>query len=372
MFRLGIPAKGSLYFQREEYWQVLKELEHGHNVILLGPRRSGKTSLIMTVENELRERLNNTKIIYSDLRGERNIWSLLSKVSAGDRFTSILGETRYSTEQNTDKAHELTREVFEKALEDGGKIILLLDEVGYFLNDDHAGALMIMFLDFCARHPKITLLLSGEPLEINQLISHLRRATPDFQKHFLRRSKTIALQPLTRDQITEFIKFNLASSEARDNGFSESDLETVASMLAPAWPFEVAIVMNALEDTLYDDDLHDFNAKLEQAITLPLDRMFGGGSIEMLLENQLPKREIPIANMILDIIASSDRDLTIEGIFDEKKSKHAGSELSVVAKHLKELGIVRFVGEKEFIKPATGLYAYRLKREYSQAEDLGE
>lgn len=368
MFRLGIPAKGSLYFQREEYRQVLNELEQGHDVILLGPRRSGKTSLIMTVENELRERLNNTKVIYSDLRGERNIWSLLSKVSPEDRFTSILGETKYSTERNTDKAHVLTQEIFEKALEIDGKIILLLDEVGYFLNDDHASDLMIMFLEFCGRHPRITLLLSGEALEINQLISHLQRSTTDFQ----RRSKTIALQPLTRVQIAEFIEFNLASSEVRDNDFSKNDLETVASILAPAWPFEVAIVMNALEDTLHDEDTQDFAAKLEQVITLPLDRMFSGGSIEMLLENQLPKREIPAANMILDIIASSDRDLTIEDIFDEKKSKHAGSELSVVAKHLKELGIVRFAGEEEFIKPATGLYAYRLKREYGKAEDLGE
>ena len=370
MFRIGIPAKGSRYFKGEAYHQVLNELERGRDVILLGPRRSGKTSLMMTVAEELQQTHKAARTVFSDLRGERNLWSLLAKLSPNDKLNSMLTELTYLNDQRAGEVMILASKILETAAEGYKSVYLLLDEVGYFLQEESTTDLFIEFLDLCGQHKRITLLLSGEALEISRILSRARRIHPNYDKIYSDRFRSIELQPLNQDQIKLFVESNLDSSEIRKLGVSENDLDRFAEILAPAWPFEVAIVWNQLIEIRDDDKEDDFETDLIRAIATPLLRLTGSRSIEMIIIEQLPKRELSAADTILETLAISKTDITIDDILGIRNPRHTESELLLVAKHLQEIGIIRIEGKQGILKPATGLLGFRLHQEYGGPGDI--
>lgn len=367
MFPIGRPAQEDEYFERRELKEVLKAIENGRDVFLLGPRRSGKTSLLRRVRHVLESDQKAPKIVSVDLQGERNIWAVLAKLAPETKEDSILEHTRFNRNPDPEAMMDLANQVMEEATRRHGRLLLLLDEVGYFIREDEQMELMLRFLEVCLRFEKVTVLLAGEAFEYQRFISYAAARSANFDRVFSGRFRVIYLSPMNKAEMVEFVRRLTFKHPEPEYLPSQRNIEDIIALTAPAWPFELLMILNALEEERRDSPNENRHPNLEEVIRQPIRRFYGHGIEDTLLYG-LRKRDIPLAHKIFEMLAETKGELTTEDIANSDKRSFTTSEVTTVAKHLEDLGVLRAIDRDNTLEPLTGLTKLWIKAAYGDDE----
>ncbi|MCP3136225.1 ATP-binding protein [Pyxidicoccus xibeiensis] len=154
----GSVARGIDFLDREDELMTLQRLiEEGRNVLLVAPRRSGKTSLLCRLEELLIPRFRPLRL---DVEKYRNVDAFAAELEArasGRRFIEALKQVR----------NQGWREVLTAALQELSRgsvpLVLILDELAWYL--EHLGAedgrALLEALDWALRKAGARLVVAG-------------------------------------------------------------------------------------------------------------------------------------------------------------------------------------------------------------------
>lgn len=136
--RLPAVVTGSDFFDREDIIQKLwKQIEKGQNVLLCGPRRYGKTSIMFEIASEAAE--HGFRPIVIDLESIFSPQEFLAKVQVEVEFPDWSEEEKFQKAvEIEDQLNQLWTDqgtrLFKKILGKKEKLVFILDECPYMLD----------------------------------------------------------------------------------------------------------------------------------------------------------------------------------------------------------------------------------------------
>ncbi len=147
---LSSVATGSDFFDREEILnKILNRIQKDQNVLLSGPRRYGKTSIMRAIENmvdyyEYKSVMIDLESIYSPEQFIARIWSEVTFFGKSEKEKNSQAEKK--EEELKENWEEKGSEVFKNMLKKKEKFLFLLDECPYML-DSFLGIFNLMTVE---------------------------------------------------------------------------------------------------------------------------------------------------------------------------------------------------------------------------------
>jgi hypothetical protein len=235
------PASGAQYLPRYEIEQdIWESLRSGMDVIVSGPRRSGKTSLLQSI----RGRATEEPALWSESGPDRK--KIVCYVDAQhpqperqlcDQLATVLPEALKPTAALLARSGDANEELLQHYLHEVLRalrraridVLLLIDEVDLPLQRSKQ-SLWRDFLNLLFRNEDICLVVTTDAQNVDGLGirgSDQKRA----------RIRQVELRPWNEQEIRNLIKRAVSD---------ESLVTALSKVLAPAWPLEVMLVIHHL------------------------------------------------------------------------------------------------------------------------------
>lgn len=331
MARLGVPAGLEDYLEAgDNLRRVLHAVDRQRPCLIVAPRRAGKTSLMRVAgEMLLRSESRSPDVVHADLSYADSPYELIRRIAPEDRDSLVIRQIRESA---------FDPEMFN-AIANRSPLVLFLDEVDRPLLADN-GHIWLRLLDELSATGRISLVLSMEPTSLRLLREAGR------WPRFLNEAEEIRLTPWPIAAIHEFMIRALRDLPAK---IPSERLRALAEALQPAWPHEVIRALIELEDR--------GPISIDAILDAAADAIGGHASLSHFVANALGRRTATAANWILEAIARDRGAVNLNDI------RYSAAELYDAASRLNDLGIIHFDERKREAKAATGLIAWKLRRD---------
>jgi hypothetical protein len=241
--RIGAPVAGSDYQPNERVDERLFDcLNRRQGALVLGPRRSGKSSLLRHTALRLTE--NHMRPALVDLQGMRTPFSLLAEIAPERRRDFMLDETEFLRLSNQD---HIPFERLEKGVDEALRLleidVLMLDEVGMAVaterNELFSHAIALIAAGIERKGGACVMAAGADELRMALAKSEeLRTAVFRFER--------ITLRPWPKPVVRDFIRARLGTVDPHR-------LDEVVHAISPGWPMEVAVVARAAFQETPDD-----------------------------------------------------------------------------------------------------------------------
>jgi uncharacterized protein len=216
-----------LYGREKELSDLIKHLDEKRWVILLGPRRIGKTSLAMCA-------LPKTKVkkrIIVDAREESDFSkALLRSLSQRSRLSHLkitggIGAASASIDISRDPN---TNTSIGKLIDSNGRIVVLIDEAQWLRNPRKVSNLLAHIYDY--HYDNATMIITGSAVGVMKSITEPSSKSPLYG----RAMTTMEIQRWTPSESLGFLKDGLAQSHVR---YKDEELSSVVERLdgIPGW-----------------------------------------------------------------------------------------------------------------------------------------
>lgn len=185
--------KGAEYFcdRKKETEQIYQALSNERNIVLISPRRIGKTGLIHHVFEKIKQKESNTKCFYIDINATRNLSQfiqLLAKTVIGKldtfsqnamrkvmtffanykptlSFDELTGIPTFSITVSPSQSEESLKHIFEYLKQSGKRIYIAIDEFQQIAEYPEGGAeaLLRSYIQFL---PNVYFIFAGSKQHI--------------------------------------------------------------------------------------------------------------------------------------------------------------------------------------------------------------
>lgn len=171
--RLGAVATGSDFFARDDIMKkIRRQIGKGQNVIISGPRRYGKTSIMRRIKDEAKDTEHQAVMI--DLESVFTPQELVAKIQVETEYP------QWTETQKDNKISELTDDYLDRWADKGEeilariskreqKVLFIFDEVPYML-DSFLGK----------EKPESEEIKSGDREEVNEFVAWFKRQRESF------------------------------------------------------------------------------------------------------------------------------------------------------------------------------------------------
>jgi len=317
---------------------ALAVIERGESVLILGPRRSGKSTLLRAISEACRR---ENMIIGMNARMEP--WDLLRMI-APDKRSSII-------EQQARAALTTVPAGFQNAIEaivPSQQFLLLIDDFEFAL--DRNGEIWTTFLEILrSSRPQLSLVICSDPAA---LIYQSAKATGS---RFFPGYRILHLTPWPADLIENFIR-----TIDPDGKYRDGDLpHTLAQLLAPAWPYEVLTVLFAVDQL--DDRSPTSIERVLDDLTL---RMYGPESVEKRVRDVLSPRDSEAARYLLSAFGLGAEKLSLTEASERSGGRIAEHDFVRAGQSLASLSFLQFITPRS-LQPLTGLVRRKLQLDYA-------
>jgi energy-coupling factor transporter ATP-binding protein EcfA2 len=296
----GSVAKGVDFLDREDELAELRRLlEAGRHVLLVAPRRSGKTSLLHRLVELLAPQVKALVVDVEKFRSVEAFAAELRVRASSQRFIEALKHAR---------GHGW-REVLSESLttlaQGPGPLVLMLDELAWFLEelDRESAQALLKALDVAVTRVGARLVIAGS-LDLERLARELRMELPGVFGALHR----FPLPPLARPRLTHNLRRVLLGTGLV---LERGDLEWLAENVDLAMPYPALRFLGHLVSVAHARPLSPED--LERELMDHLARTDSFAELEEQLQ-ELAERESPMADGIkdaLDRLALAGRPLDI-------------------------------------------------------------
>ena len=317
--RIGAPVSGPDYQSSDDIDDRLFQcVDRRHGALVLGPRRSGKSSLLRHTALRLAENHKRSTLI--DLQGMRTPFSLLAELAPDRRRDFILNETEIlRTESSTRIALDRLERGVGEALRHLETDVLMLDEVGMAVSTEHRELFsytVALIAEAIERRGGACVMAAGG--------GELRVALARSEKlrQAVSRMERITIPPWPAAAVRNFVK-------ARIGQLEPDRLDAVVKATSPGWPMEVATVaIAAFQET--PDEPVDLVAE-----RVAIDSMF---ILEQALATARQEEPRDFSPRLLEALASSEAPLSLVDV--AKSLRLPPRRLLAPIEALSDLGIV--------------------------------
>ncbi|MCB0807345.1 MAG: ATP-binding protein [Bacteroidales bacterium] len=279
MYQVGKPVTGKNFFGREKEIELLTTyLKMGQSVVLVAPRRFGKTSLVMEVLNRMKEDdhytafidvftnptlellssaiteevLKNHKLHKQFIAAKNSASAMISNIKMKavlDDFQFIIG----FTENNKDE-WELISESIDFVdtftAKHHARIICAYDEFGDLNKFDPKGDLVKLFRSKIQQHQNSTYIFSGSYESVMQNM-FVNSKSPFYRLARIMHLGYMENEPLKKHLLSGFKQLKLKVTE----GFIDAIIQqTMAHPYYAQLAFQQAVLFNAIKSRLPDID----------------------------------------------------------------------------------------------------------------------
>jgi AAA+ ATPase superfamily predicted ATPase len=232
--------KEELFGRDEEISEMLRLLTLGNWIVVLGPRMTGKTSLVKVTLSELQKREKKYETLYLNLRGTRSIRGLLESLAESiNANQDILSKTKkflanvksihvgpdgLTLERDSSKPTVTLLSLFGVLDRSEKKYVIALDEVQVLA--PVSGPLLALLANVFTSYNNIKFIFTGSQIG---LIKALLDPTTSSSPMFGRPPAEIRLKPFPRKTSEAFISSGL--KQCRVDALSQDRLLEVESKL---------------------------------------------------------------------------------------------------------------------------------------------
>jgi AAA+ ATPase superfamily predicted ATPase len=216
-----------LYGRAKELGDLVHYLDDKRWVVLLGPRRIGKTSLARCALSKTKVR----KSIVIDARDENDLAKALAlSLTPTSRLSKLkIGGGLGLASASLDIAREFTQvTTIGKLLESAGKVIILIDESERLRNPKRVSSLLAHIYDY--HYDNVTLIITGSTVGVMKSITEPSSKSPLYG----RAMTTMEIQRWSGSVSLGFLKAGFTESRVK---YREDDLSSVVERLdgIPGW-----------------------------------------------------------------------------------------------------------------------------------------
>lgn len=332
---LGLPATPQTFEDSEAYVsRIIHALAPGHTCIVTGPRRSGKSSILMAVAHQLQGREPLLFVSAAD----RDPLSVLGAFALEERVASSASHVTRFSENPTERLNLLWRR-----LTSDGPFTLIIDDIDRGPTHPATRTAWSDFLRLASTSPGVRLLVSIDPSSLETW------QWSDEWSWLFERAEIFRIRPWSSAAIHSYVSRYLNIS---NTPMSPDLADRLAHELAPAWPHEIIQALYRLED----GEDRSFDAALD-AVAESHSR---NRSVIDALVAQLNKRNARPAALLLSTMAHARGPVSLEEIAAATSPPVSRSELYDAAKDLESEGVITFDGP-DLVNPATALTARKLR-----------
>lgn len=329
----GPPVSGSAFFDREaELASLDKAIGTGGKVFLVGPRRSGKTSLLHQTRIRLEKSSRRADTLYFDMSG----------AGAAETFERLLAAAMQPRrEPHIPSAPEALLEQLQSALRARASpgdrpLVLLLDEIAAPLpTDDREKQLWRDLFAAIAGIADVTLIAALDTRVFNAL--GLGATAGKFQ--------VIRIRPWNPDMVRR-----AASAWAAAERMPSQLIDAIVERVSPAWPMELMRLLLEIQrhDTPDERGLDELIDRIARDI--PYEEI-----IHRLGSAVLRKRDEDLLHLILTALAQIKEGATAEDIAEASKQRAQPSEIMRLAHWLADLDLISLDTKSHRLRVPTGL-----------------
>jgi uncharacterized protein len=214
-----------LYGREKELSDLVRHLDQKKWVVLLGPRRIGKTSLAMCSLSKTKVK----KAVVVDAREESDFAkALLTSLSPGSRvshlnLTTTVGVTTASLDIQRDFKASIG-----KLIAAAGKIVILIDEAQWLRNPRKVSSLLAHIYDY--HYDKVTIIITGSAVGVMKSIIEPTSKSPLY-------GRALTSMELGRWHQSESLGFLETGCKQTGLKYDTTELSTVVERLdgIPGW-----------------------------------------------------------------------------------------------------------------------------------------
>ncbi len=319
----------------------LATIKAGDSALILGPRRSGKTTLMRAIANACQR---DHTIISMTARME--VWDLLRIIAS----TKPRPDAAVERQVRSTLFHiqEGFREAIDAVFPEEA-FVLFIDDFDFAIGRD--GDFWTHFLGILqSSRPKLSLVLCSDPAALS--IADNSNTTPSrtFPGY-----RVLHLAPWPADIVETFIRNTSPTNRYTDGDFPR----TLAQLLAPAWPYEVLSVLFAI------DQLGDLSpTSIERVLDDLTLRMYGPEPIEKRVKEVVSSREFDAARQLLHAFGLGANKLTLTEASDRSSGRLAEHDFARAGQRLATLSFLQFITPRS-LQPLTGLVRRKLQLDYA-------
>ena len=282
--RTGNPVRGANFFRRDDLIEkIWEEMELGSNILLVAPRRVGKTSLMYYLLDNPREHyhfifldtesVNDgnefykkllSKLLTSDfIRGKDKLFSLLKEHSPGIKKIGKDG-VEFELGREFDYLNEFLKIVDKIELNDQ-RLIILIDEFSQTvenIKNDENERKAIRFLQKNRElrqeyliEKNIRFIYSGS-IGLENIVKRINASKN------INDLTPIRVNPLTKSKAEEMVNMLLKNVEFKLN---RKMIKYIIGKIEWLIPFYIQLVIQAIKDYQKENDLNEINEEVVQS-----------------------------------------------------------------------------------------------------------